>query len=54
MIQSIVKIASKNYYSCELTARIPVKVTLLTINGVEGFAIIESLNNVWAIYPWVL
>lgn len=45
MIQSRLNISSKDYYSCEITAKIPVQVTLLTINGLEGFGIIESLNN---------
>jgi len=45
MIEAILKITSENYYSCELTREIPVRVSLVTINGPEGFGIIESLNG---------
>ena len=45
MIEAILKIASENYYSCELTQEIPVRVSLVTINGPEGFGIIESLDG---------
>ena len=45
MIEVILRISSENYYSCELTRSIPVRVSLITINGPEGFGIIESLNE---------
>lgn len=45
MIEAIIKISSENYYSCELTRSIPVRVSLITINGPEGFGIIESLDG---------
>ncbi|MHA1136044.1 MAG: helix-turn-helix domain-containing protein [Candidatus Thorarchaeota archaeon] len=45
MIEAILKISSENYYSCELTRSIPVRVSLVTINGPEGFGIIESLDG---------
>ncbi len=45
MIEAILQIASENYYSCELTLTIPVRVNLVTINGSEGFGIIESLDR---------
>jgi len=45
MIEAILRIASENYYSCELTRTIPVRVNLVTINGPEGFGIIESLDR---------
>jgi len=45
MIEAILKITSENYYSCELTRSIPVRVSLVTINGPEGFGIIESLDG---------
>lgn len=45
MIEAILHIASENYYSCELTRKIPVRVSLVTINGPEGFGIIESLDG---------
>ena len=45
MIEAILRIASENYYSCELTHSIPVRVSLVTINGPEGFGIIDSLDS---------
>ena len=45
MIQAILRIASENYYSCELTQKIPVRVLLVAINGATGFGIIESLDG---------
>jgi len=45
MIEAILKISSENYYSCELTRSIPVRVSLVTINGPEGFGIIDSLDG---------
>lgn len=39
------RIASENYYSCELTRKIPVRIHLIAINGPEGFGIIESLDG---------
>ncbi len=45
LIEAILHIASENYYSCELTSKIPVRVSLITINGPEGFGIIESLDG---------
>ena len=45
MIQSKLKISSENYYSCELTAKISVRVTILSVYGNTGLGYIESLNN---------
>ena len=45
MIEAVLKISSERYYSCELTRTIPVRVSLVTINGPEGFGIIESLDG---------
>jgi predicted DNA binding protein len=45
MIQATVQISSEGYYSCDLTRNIPVRVTLVTINGPVGFGIIESLDG---------
>ncbi|MBN2230964.1 MAG: helix-turn-helix domain-containing protein [Candidatus Thorarchaeota archaeon] len=45
MIEAVLSIASENYYSCELTRSIPVRVNLVSINGKEGFGIIESLDG---------
>jgi predicted DNA binding protein len=45
MIEAVLRISSENYYSCELTRTIPVRINLIAINGPEGFGIIESLDG---------
>ncbi len=45
MIEAVLRIASENYYSCEITRTIPVRISLVAINGPEGFGIIESLDG---------
>ena len=45
VVQCTITISSRDYYSCELTRRIPVRVSIVTINGETGFGIIESTTN---------
>lgn len=45
MIQTIIQISSNDYYSCELTKKIPVKLTIVTIRLPEGFGILEALDG---------
>ncbi|MHA1707921.1 MAG: helix-turn-helix domain-containing protein [Candidatus Heimdallarchaeaceae archaeon] len=45
MIRSKIAISSRNYYSCELTRRIPIKVSILAINGTEGLGFYEPLDG---------
>lgn len=45
MLQSKLIISSENYYSCELTTKIPVRVTIISIYGTNGLGYVESLNN---------
>jgi predicted DNA binding protein len=45
MIEAVLRIAAESYYSCEITERVPVRISLITINGPEGFGIIESLDG---------
>lgn len=45
MIEAQLIIASESYYSCEITRKIPVRISLVAINGPEGFGIIESLDG---------
>jgi len=40
-----IEISSEHYYSCELTAKIPVRVSIMTINGDVGFGIVEPLQH---------
>lgn len=43
MVQTTIQVSSEDYYSCVLTARIPVRVAIVTINGDTGFGIVEPL-----------
>jgi predicted DNA binding protein len=45
VIQSVLEISSEHYYSCELTQRIPVRVSIVAINGDTGLAILEPLED---------
>lgn len=45
MLQSKLIVSSKNYYSCELTNKIPVRVTIVSTHGTNGLGYIESLKN---------
>ncbi|MBS3794105.1 MAG: helix-turn-helix domain-containing protein [Candidatus Thorarchaeota archaeon] len=45
MIQSTFEISARDYYSCELTRKIPVRVLIVTISGPTGFGIVESLDD---------
>ena len=45
MITTKLLISEPDYYSCELTKKFPIKVTLIAINGNTGFGINESLNS---------
>ncbi len=38
-------ISSKDYYSCELTKKLPVRVSVLALNGSEGLGFYEALDN---------
>ncbi len=45
MIQSKLRVSSKDYYSCDLTKKIKVKISVVAINGDNGFGIIENDKN---------
>jgi len=45
VLQCILRIEAENYYSCDLTREIPVRVTIVAINGDTGFAIIQPLDG---------
>jgi predicted DNA binding protein len=42
VLQCTIEVGAEDYYSCDLTRKIPVRVTLVTINGDTGFGITES------------
>ena len=43
VIQAKVLISAEDYYTCDITRTIPVRVSITTINGPVGFGIIEAL-----------
>lgn len=45
MIEAKLEVTAEGYYSCDLTRKIPVRVTLVSINGPLGFGIIQSLTG---------
>ncbi|NHI84038.1 MAG: hypothetical protein EAX81_07030 [Candidatus Thorarchaeota archaeon] len=45
VVQCTIQVSPENYYSCDLTRKIPVRVTIVSINGDVGFGIIEALEG---------
>ncbi|MGY5874134.1 MAG: helix-turn-helix domain-containing protein [Candidatus Thorarchaeota archaeon] len=45
VIQSTIQVSSEDYYSCILTRRIPVRVSIVTIDGDTGLGILESTES---------
>jgi len=45
VIQAKVLISAEDYYTCDITRTIPVRVSITTINGPVGFGIIEALDG---------
>ncbi len=45
VVQCTILVSAKDYYSCELTRQIPVRVSIVTINGDAGFGIVETLTE---------
>jgi predicted DNA binding protein len=45
VIQAKVLISAEDYYTCDITRTIPVRVSIITINGPVGFGIIETLDG---------
>jgi predicted DNA binding protein len=45
MIEVKLEITAEGYYSCDITRKIPVRVSLVSINGPLGFGIIQSLTG---------
>ena len=44
MIISKLQISSENYYSCEITRKIPVRVSIVAIQLPEGYGYIEPMK----------
>lgn len=45
MIRSKIAISTKHYYSCEVSKQVPVRITVVTVNGPEGLGFTEALDG---------
>ena len=45
VVECTLRVSPRDYYSTDLTRRIPVRVTIVTINGDTGFGIMEPLEG---------
>ncbi len=45
MIRSKIAISTEHYYSCEVSKKIPIKISVLALNGPEGLGIVEALDR---------
>jgi predicted DNA binding protein len=45
VIRSKIAISTDHYYSCEVSKKLPVKISILAINGPEGLGIVEALDK---------
>ncbi|MGY5854682.1 MAG: helix-turn-helix domain-containing protein [Candidatus Thorarchaeota archaeon] len=45
VVQSTIQVSSEDYYSCVLTRKIPVRVSIVTIDGDTGLGILESIES---------
>ena len=45
VIQAKILINTEDYYTCDITRTVPVRVSITTINGPDGFGIIEALAD---------
>ena len=45
MLRSKIAISTKHYYSCELSKKLPIRTTVLAVNGPEGLGFTEALDK---------
>ena len=45
MIRSKIAISTEKYYSCEVSKKIPIKISVLAVNGPEGLGFVEALDG---------
>ena len=45
MIRSKIAISTEKYYSCEVSKKIPIRITILAVNGPEGLGFTEALDK---------
>ncbi len=45
MIRSKIAISTNHYYSCEVSKKIPVRISVLAVNGPEGLGFVEALDR---------
>ena len=45
MIRSKIAISTEKYYSCEISKKLPIRISVLTVNGPEGLGFVEALDK---------
>ncbi len=45
MIRSKIAISTEKYYSCELSKKIPIRISVIAVNGPEGLGFVEALDK---------
>jgi predicted DNA binding protein len=45
VIRSKIAISTDHYYSCEVSKKLPIRITVLTVSGPEGFGFTEALDK---------
>ena len=45
MIRSKIAISTEKYYSCEVSKKLPVRISVLAVNGPEGLGFVEALDK---------
>ena len=45
MIKSKIAISTEKYYSCEVSKKLPIRISVITVNGPEGLGFVEALDK---------
>ena len=45
MLRSKIAISTEKYYSCEVSKKLPIRISVITVNGPEGLGFVEALDK---------
>jgi predicted DNA binding protein len=45
VLKSKIAISSEKYYSCEVSKKLPIRISVITVNGPEGLGFVEALDK---------
>ncbi len=45
MLKSKIAISTEHYYSCEVSKKLPVRISVIAVNGPEGLGFVEALDH---------